>query len=66
MSVATYSARVDARVNLDISRWLLGAYWLVARGIFPVGRPVALAFFPPRPAGPPASEPTAPASPPAT
>src|SRR6476659_8230493 len=66
MSVATYSARVDARVNLDISRWLLGAYWLVARGIFPVGPAVALAEGPPPPEGPPASEPTAPASPPAS
>jgi len=65
MSVATYSARVDARVKLDISRWLLRAYWLVARGIFPVGPAVALAEGPPPPEGPPASEPTAPASPPA-
>ena len=65
MSVATYSARVDARVKLDISRWLLRAYWLVARGIFPVGPAVALAEGPPSPEGPPASEPTAPASPPA-
>ena len=65
MSVATYSARVDARVKLDISRWLVRAYWLVARGIFPVGPAVALAEGPPPTEGPPASEPTAPASPPA-
>src|SRR6476619_588099 len=65
MAVATYPARRGARVNLDISRWLLGAYWLVARGIFPVGPAVALAEGPPPPEGPPASEPTAPASPPA-
>src|SRR6478735_1936151 len=66
MSVATYPARVDARVNLDISRWLLRAYWPLARGIFPVGPAVALAEGPPPPEGPPASEPTAPASPPAS
>ena len=54
MFVATYPARVDARVNLDISRWLSRAYWPLARGIFPVGPTVALAETPPPPrrAGP--------------
>jgi hypothetical protein len=65
MSVVTYPARVDARVNLDIGRWLLRLYWPLARGIFPVGPSVALAEGPPPPQGPPGSEPTAPASPPA-
>jgi hypothetical protein len=64
MSVATYPARVGARVNLDISRWLLRAYWPLARGIFPVGPTVALAEGPPPSQGSPGSEPTAPGSPP--
>lgn len=71
MSVATYPARVDARVNLDISRWLLRAYWLFAGGIavslrqtVPVGPIVALAEGPPPPQSSPGSEPTAPGSPP--
>jgi hypothetical protein len=65
MSVVTYPAQVDARVNLDIGRWLSRLYWPLARGIFPVGPSVALAEGPPPPQGPPGSEPTAPASPPA-
>ena len=64
MFVATYPARVDARVNLDISRWLSRAYWPLARGIFPVGPTVALAETPPPPQGRPESEPTEPVSPP--
>jgi hypothetical protein len=33
MFVATYPVRVDARVNVDINRWRLRAYWLFAGGI---------------------------------
>jgi hypothetical protein len=77
MSVATYPAQVDTRVNVNISRWLFRGYRLFAgetryfvRGINrwalmgPVGPTVALAEGPPAPHGAPGSEPTAPVSPP--